>query len=63
MSKLRTTARVAIMAAMPMNSHSSWFTAKSGTMRVTNAIPMPDSANEMGRIAGSAAGASRRTAM
>lgn len=51
------------MAATPMNSQSSWFTAKSGTMRVTKAMPMPDRANEIGRMAGSAAGASRRTAM
>ena len=31
-------------------------------MRVTNAMPMPDSAKEMGRMAGSAPGANRRTA-
>ncbi len=35
----------------------------SGTMRVTNAMPMVESAKVMGRMAGSAAGAKMRTAM
>ena len=37
--------------------------ARSGARRVTNVMPMPESANTMGRMAGSAPGASTRTAM
>ncbi len=51
---LRTTARVITMHAMPTNSQMIWLTAKSGARRVTNAMPMPERPNVMGKMAGSA---------
>ena len=62
-SMLRTTARVITMHAMPTNSQMIWLTAKSGARRVTNAMPMPERPNVMGKMAGSAFFARKRVAM
>ncbi len=51
------------MAAMEMKSQSTCLRAKSGARRVTKVMPMPASTNTMGRMAESALGAVRRTAM
>ena len=50
------------MNTTPRNSQPTCFMARSGARRVMKAMPMPESANEMGRIAGSAPGASFRMA-
>ena len=51
------------MAATLTNSQMTWFNARSGARRVTKAMPMPDSTNTMGRMAGSASGARNRMEM
>ena len=51
------------MAAMDTKSHITWLAARSGVRRVTKVMPMPDSRNTSGRMAGSAPGARNRTAM
>ena len=50
------------MAATEMKSHITCRVARSGASRVTNVMPMPESTNTMGRMAGSAPGARKRTA-
>ncbi len=50
------------MAATETNSHMTWDMAEFGASRVTKVMPMPESTNTMGRIAGSAPGAKKRTA-
>ena len=58
----------AIMSTTPKNSQTTWLMAmlglsEKGATRVTKAMPMPESANEIGRMAGSASGASMRVAI
>ena len=58
----------AIMSTTPKNSQTTWLMAmlglsEKGATRVMKAIPMPESANEIGRMAGSASGASMRVAI
>ncbi len=50
-------ARTTIIMATERKSHITCRTAISGASRVTNVMPMPESTNTMGRIAGSAEGA------
>ena len=49
--------------ATPPKSHMSWRGAAFGAKRVTKAMPTPERAKVMGSSAGSALGASLRTAM
>ena len=63
LSRLGTNARTPTMAATETNSQMTWPMASSGASLVTNVIPMPESTNTMGRIAGSAPGARMRSAM
>ncbi len=62
-SRLGTNTSVATMAATETKSQTTWPTASSGARRVTNVMPMPERMKTMGRIAGSAPGASSRMAM
>ena len=62
MSRLRTNTSTSTMHATPTNNHITWPTARLGARLVTNAMPIPDSANERGSRAGSALAANLRTA-
>ena len=60
-SRFFTTASVPTMRATPRNRKITWPSEASGCRRVTKVMPMPESVNTMGRIAGSAPGAKMRT--
>ena len=62
-SKFLATTSVTTMSAMAANRMTSWLIARLGLTRVTKVMPMPDSANTIGKIAGSAPGAKMRTAI
>ena len=47
------------MAATERNSQTTWLLASLGARRVTKVMPMPESTNTIGSMAGSAPGASR----
>jgi hypothetical protein len=62
-SRFLTSASVPTIRATETNRMMSCEMARAGARRVTNVMPMPESINTMGRMAGSAPGAKMRTAI
>ena len=62
-SRFFTSTSVMTMKAIAAKRIISWLMASAGFTRVTNVMPMPESRNTTGRMAGSAPGARKRTAM